>query len=413
MNHFRPNFIALPLIAQCNYRCNFCEINGVDVKLKQGGKAYQRNVMTVENIDAFRSMIRSADVINLGGRTGIGEPLLAPNFDDIVRKIRSINTKITIDLSTNGFLLDKDRAELLASCAPIAVTFSIHAASPEVYATVMGPGRPDRFERVVQNIRYFNQVRQGKPSRTNINFGIGRLNYMDAVAAVTMAKDLGVDAMTVYFYYKSPNSFEEDVSLYNDIPLANATLQAVYDEAKRVGMYLEPQEPKFMVSEAQASGITPLADLVNGKVETVQQPAKQHKPYVGGCPEPYSSLLLKSDPTRKGKAAIALCNRISAMEADIERLTEADLFWAWHHPVFNSMRLPNPLDVPPICQMCKDPCIGSLRSLDNEGYKKRRDKAVEDTLRPFQTPELVSSPTGAIRLLDRNIYSIDAPDDEE
>lgn len=401
----RPDFISLPIIAQCNYRCGFCEINGVDEKLHKIGKSYQRNIMTVENVLAFTSMLRSARVVNIGGRTGLGEPLYAPTFDDIIRTIRDINKNIVIDLSTNGLLLTKERSDFLIAHAPVSLTFSLHAATPEVYARVMGPGNKNRFERVIENIRYFCSARKGVPTRTNINFGIGRLNQVDAVAAVRMAKSLGVDMMTVYLYYKSPNDFDEDVSLYDDVKLTNDTLRAVYDEAARVRLQLDPKEPKFIVEQKhQQQSIIPALDVVSGKTAF----PTDEKPYAGGCHEPFSSFLFKSDPFRKGQSELAVCNRISPMIADIDKMTNDDLFWAWHHPVFNSMRLPNPLSVPPICRVCKDPGNAALRSLDHEAYKARRDAAVRETLKPFQTEELMSSPTGAIRLLSDNIFSIDA-----
>jgi len=413
---FRPNFVALPVIAQCNYRCSFCEINGIDKKLKQQGKKYQRNVMTAENIGAFTSFLKTAAVVNLGGRTNVGEPLYAPTFDDVVRKIRSINRNIVIDLSTNGLLLTKERADFLLSNAPIAITFSMHAATPETYAAVMGPGNKDRFERVVENIRYFCSARVGKQTRVNVNFGIGKLNYHVAVDAVRLTKRLGADSMTVYLYYKSPNAFEEDVSLYNDVELANNTLQAVYNEAAKVGLQLDPQKPSFIEETRPniAANVVSASDIISGKqslAKTGTQPPVER--YAGGCNEPFSSLVLKSDPSRGGKAAVAVCNRISPMIADLSLLKEEDISWAWHHPLFNQMRLPNPLSVPPICSMCKDPDTKWLRSLDQEGYKKKRDDAVRQTLAPFQNDALISSPNGAIKLLSQNIFSIDAAADDE
>lgn len=35
-----PSVVSIPLTAACNKRCNFCEINGVERHLKDGGKSY-------------------------------------------------------------------------------------------------------------------------------------------------------------------------------------------------------------------------------------------------------------------------------------------------------------------------------------------------------------------------------------
>ena len=349
--------------------------------------------MTLDQIDSFAPMLKTAQMVNLGGRTSVGEPLHSPHFKEIITKIRDINPNIVIDMSTNAYLLDEECADFLIANAPFSVTFSVHAATPESYVATMGTNEK-KFHTVMKNIEYFCQAARGKQVRANINFGIGKLNYMDAVPMVKLAKRLGVNLITAYLYYKSPNRFMDDVSLYTNVPLANMTLQSVYDTAAKLGQAIDPPTPNFIKESAET--------IEPGEVT-----------YKGGCHEPYTSFLMKSDPYREEKIGFCVCNRIMIGHADMNDMTPDDLYWAWHHPVVNSLRLPNPHNIPPICKFCKDPNSGALRSLNHEEYKLRRDQAVRETLAPFQTEELKTSPSGAIKLLAENIFSIDANLDED
>ena len=381
-----PNFIAIPITSACNYRCKFCEVSGVSDMLKNCNRKYQKNSMSLESIQKFEPMIKTAGVVNLGGRTGPGEPLLAKNFEDSVREIRRINRNVVIDLTTNGSLLTKEKSEFLVSLAPIAITFSIHAATPESYSDIMATSEK-AFHRVVENIVNFCRAAQGKQVQISFNFGFGKKNYQDIEGIISFARKLGIHFVTVFPYYKSPNKFMEDVSLYDNIELANETLRKAYHLAAQIGQRLNPPEPNFLKDKEELS--------------------KKELDYSGGCQEPFTSFLLKGDMYNSGKAGFCVCNRIMLAHVDIDDFTSDDLYWAWHHPIVNMLRLPNPKDLPPICKFCKDPETPSLRSLDHEEYKKRRDKACKETLSMFQSKEMKSSPSGAICLLEENVFSVD------
>ena len=381
-----PSFIAIPITSACNYRCKFCEVSGVSDMLKKRNRQYQKNSMSFESIQKFKPMIKTAQVVNLGGRTGPGEPLLAKNFEDIVREIRNINSNVVIDLTTNGSLLTKERSEFLVSMSPVAVTFSIHASTPESYSDIMATSEK-AFHRVVENIINFCQAAQGKQVQVSFNFGFGKKNYQDIEDIISFARNLGVHFVTVFPYYKSPNKFMEDVSLYDDIALANETIKKAYDHAAKIGQRLNPPEPNLLKDKEELS--------------------KKELEYSGGCQEPFTSFLLKGDMYSPGKAGFCVCNRIILAHVDIDNFTSDDLYWAWYHPIVNMLRLPNPRDLPPICKFCKDPEISSIRSLDHEEYKKRRDRACKETLAMFQSEELRSSPSRAICLLEENIFSVD------
>lgn len=376
-----PKMVALPLTAQCNYRCNFCEIVGVTHLLKERGSSYFANTMSLEHLRLFSDFIRSARKFDIGGVTGFGEPLLSKHFDQQMREIRRLNDHSKIHLTTNGSLLSRERTDLLISLAPLGVTFSVHAASEKTYRKVMG----SEYAKVIENIRYFcEQARMNGKITTTINFGLGKFNLAEAEDMVRLAKELGIDTVYIYPYYKSPNKFMEDVSLYSKPDTANKAIDAAYQTARKIGQRIVPDTPPYIRSDIRPQLSTQL--------------------YQGGCQFPFQNFILKADPYHNNKVAFCVCNRIILFLFDLEKMiTSRDLVWMWNHPVLRAMRFPRKR-IPDICTFCKDPETPRLRSLHHEEYKIRRDTVIRNTLSGFQKQKM--SPNGSIELLSENMFSI-------
>ncbi len=377
-----PSTISLPVIAQCNYRCSFCEIIGVDQYLKMAGEKYQRNQMSTEQVMQFSKAIRHAKEIDFGGLTALGEPFLASNFKEIVSAIRKINKNAVILITTNARLMNVEMADFLIENSPIYITFSLHASTEEVYSKVMGNG----FTKVVENIRYFCKSATKKHDiGTGINFGLGKFNHPDAVGIVKFAKELNIRVVHMYPYYKSPNKFIEDVSLYETPQLANEALKKAYVVAREIGQRMEPPSPALFKSEQE---VVSLAE----------------SSYQGGCVLPYQTLNMKSTPTMENTISFGVCNRIVLFTAKLDQpITPGDYEWMWHHPAMNALR--SSKEIPDICKFCKHQATPALRSLNYEEYKRLRDNAVKEHLSKWQNDRI--SPSGSIQLLSKNIFSLE------
>lgn len=374
--------MAFPVTAQCNYRCNFCEVTGLHQWLSDNQQPYWANVLSVDHIRIFQDLIRLTDCIDFGGTTGYGEPLVSPHFPAIVREMRRLNHHATLSLTTNGFLLSHEIAELLMTLAPLHVTFSVHAATEDTYRTIMGTG----YTRVIEQIRYFcrHATARRNSIHTTLNFGVGKFNYQEAEAIVVLAKELGIDTLWLYPYYKSPNTFTEDVSLYATPAVANDTLDTAYQKAREIGQTIAPEDPLYLQPEEAVS--------------------TSSQPYQGGCPFPFENFLLRSDPLHSQKIGFGVCNRIVPFLLDMKRtLTRRDLLWMWHHPVLEAMRCTHN-GVPEICAFCKHPETPHIRSLHHEEYVARRDQAIRDDLARFQDDTI--SPSGSIALQSEHIYTM-------
>jgi len=104
----------------CNFRCQHCS-----VKRFQGKKDGRR--FTIADV---KELARQADEMGLAHIviTG-GEPLIFPDFDDIVKAIDPQKFYITSD--TNGWFLDKERAKHLKSIGVDKIQLSFDSLSME------------------------------------------------------------------------------------------------------------------------------------------------------------------------------------------------------------------------------------------------------------------------------------------
>ncbi|MFB0524128.1 MAG: radical SAM/SPASM domain-containing protein, partial [Phycisphaerae bacterium] len=104
---------------RCNFLCQHCDITGLRANKER------KRFFTIDDV---RELSRQADEMGLAHIviTG-GEPLIFPDFDDIVEAIDPQKFYITSD--TNGWLLDTERAKHLKSIGVDKIQLSLDSLS--------------------------------------------------------------------------------------------------------------------------------------------------------------------------------------------------------------------------------------------------------------------------------------------
>lgn len=167
------------LTNRCNNNCPGC------CGVRENGAQLSR-----EQIDLIVRSLR--DIGNQGViLSGGGEPLISPHFSYAVKELRKNGMKL--GLNSNGLALTEELAELIAdNCTYFRI--SLDAASPELYKKTHGMP-PAAFQKTVDNIRMFAQVKKARGSQTS--YGVGFLTSRDTAgemeAFVRLARDCGVD----------------------------------------------------------------------------------------------------------------------------------------------------------------------------------------------------------------------------
>lgn len=111
----------------CNMNCKHCSNSSFAVKERH---------LTIEDV---KDIARQADEmglfqIELSG----GEPLFFKELDEIIKAIDP--TKFHINVTTNGYLLDRERAEHLRSIGVDKIKISVDSAESELHTTKSGSG---------------------------------------------------------------------------------------------------------------------------------------------------------------------------------------------------------------------------------------------------------------------------------
>jgi MoaA/NifB/PqqE/SkfB family radical SAM enzyme len=88
---------------------------------------------------------------------GTGEPLLHPQFPEIISAFKQIGLEVR--LFTNGLLLDKDRSLALIESGLNRLVVSLWATSPETYVHCHPGTNPDNYWKIVENIRQFSRLK--------------------------------------------------------------------------------------------------------------------------------------------------------------------------------------------------------------------------------------------------------------
>ncbi len=123
---------VLPLTSTCNVSCLFCSNRANP----PGVRVYHVEPRPLAELDASLRRMGHLDEIVIGEsafRVSEGEPMTHPDFDAVIRLLRSVAPDALLKLTTNGILLDAERAALLAQLGPLEITLSVNTVSREAY----------------------------------------------------------------------------------------------------------------------------------------------------------------------------------------------------------------------------------------------------------------------------------------
>lgn len=180
-----PRYVALCPTGQCNALCAFCSVT-------TGRTGIVKKQLTHAGIDRLVDPL--ANVVELFGLEGNGEPTLFDEFPELVAKLTAEGSPSY--LITNGERLN-DRLIALLLAAPVdSINFSLNAATAETHRRVM---KLKGFAEVTENIRKLVRWRGENAHPTiSVSFVVNRENVHEVVEFLALAEwDLMVDRIYV------------------------------------------------------------------------------------------------------------------------------------------------------------------------------------------------------------------------
>lgn len=166
----RPLTLRIILTNLCNINCIMCNI----------GSQKDKFTIPYEVINRIIDFFPYLERLDWQG----GEVFLVEYFEELLQKA-SLYPNIYQTLQTNGLLLDKKWAQLLAKYN-IAVLFSVDSTRKETYERIR---KGARFQDVLENIRVFNEYKEKYDSNSAkiLCVCIMRSNYMELEEFVALA----------------------------------------------------------------------------------------------------------------------------------------------------------------------------------------------------------------------------------
>jgi MoaA/NifB/PqqE/SkfB family radical SAM enzyme len=144
--HFpsRLDKIYIEVTSQCNLICRTCIRNAWDEP--QGMMSEEIFSKVIEGLHDFTP----TPSVFFGG---LGEPLFHPNIVDMVKRAKSLNTRV--EMISNGMLLTEDLALALVNAGLDMLWVSLDGASPESYTDIrLGANLPQ----VLENLKSFKDI---------------------------------------------------------------------------------------------------------------------------------------------------------------------------------------------------------------------------------------------------------------
>jgi radical SAM protein with 4Fe4S-binding SPASM domain len=210
--------------------------------------------------------------------SGAGEPMLAPGFDGFFDE--AIRRGVQVSLVTNATLLTVERLDRFARCNTI-IGASLDGATAATFESIR---RRIRFDRAVENLRFYKRLRDVHPDAGSVlwvNFVAMRRNIEELPAVVDLAADLGAEIVSVMDLALIGGLAEMSGEHLSGSPgLANA----LFGEARRRA---EARDIKLELPlEYSAAGVPPVATWLE-RLRAVRRLTPEPNRFPRRCPEPW------------------------------------------------------------------------------------------------------------------------------
>jgi GeoRSP system radical SAM/SPASM protein len=151
---------------KCNFKCKHC-YSRTDPSEELDGAA----------LKACIDILSSAGVLSLN--FGGGEPLLRPDLALLAQHASKLGLRVS--MNSNGFLIDRERAEMLKRAGFSKVGVSIDSRYPSVHDSFRGIA--GSHERALRALRHLHEV----GIKTSVSSVICRINHEDISGLVALA----------------------------------------------------------------------------------------------------------------------------------------------------------------------------------------------------------------------------------
>lgn len=243
--------LRISVIDKCNFRCRYCM---PEEAFRHHQFLKRDELLSFDEIERFVRIIAPHGVkkVRLTG----GEPLLRPNLDELIRRLRAVTTIETIGLTTNGIYLER-MAKVLKQAGLDRVNVSLDALSAETFGMINGRGTsPETVLRGIDEAK-----RQGLEVKVNMVVRKG-WNDHEVASMAAYFKERNITLRYIEFM---------DVGTANEWNVEHVvSSESILEVLKQRNGLLEPLAPETLGEVAQRYRYTDGAQV--GFISSVSQP---------------------------------------------------------------------------------------------------------------------------------------------
>ena len=221
---YRPIWLLIYVSDLCNLKCAMCPHHSGKNDKFEFKKQLGNKFISIEMLEKIYKKFPESIFVMLGG---VGEPLVHPQFKEIVTLTAKHKKKINI--ITNGTKLDESMAtHLLSEKMVNQISVSLNASNEKEYSAICNVNGK-MFYTVTDNIKTLVRLKKELNSKTEIVVsGVCSHEFFESsFEFLKYCDELGVDRIDLHRYI----DFNID-DAFNDIDEHNIELKKLYDYAK-------------------------------------------------------------------------------------------------------------------------------------------------------------------------------------
>lgn len=226
--------IQVEVSAVCNASCPYC----VQACYRDQWKGGLMDIRTFERLKASFSM---ATLVFL---QGWGEPLLHPQFWQMVQMVKSSGARV--GFTTNGSRLDGENLSKLLDFGVDVMGVSLAGIAPDVHEQFRKGCGFGYIDAALRELKEIKRTRRGKGPSLHIAFMLLRSNWHELVQLPPLAAEWGVSQIVVsnLNLIGSEAMQQESLLVHPELwPEVTATLERIKTEAAQKGIELHYHVP--------------------------------------------------------------------------------------------------------------------------------------------------------------------------
>jgi putative metalloenzyme radical SAM/SPASM domain maturase len=182
-----PSKIYIETTTRCNLNCGMCVKHTAGSGMTEGD-------FDMTMFEGIKPALPEVQNLIL---SGIGEPLLYPQLEKIIREARALMPESgIIAFQSNGMLMSKDKSEKLIRAGLDKICISLDSVNPETFSLMRNGGDISRIKDAFRFLKDASAA-SGRQIQTGVEFVLTRENMQDLPDVIKFAAEHGASFVIV------------------------------------------------------------------------------------------------------------------------------------------------------------------------------------------------------------------------